>query len=204
LTEGALKAIQNISIKNVLDTAENARSAALAAAQAVEQEIFNAENTIPEAFGKNGSKCYFNQNNSVAEAFGLADNKETCFFNKENSVRDAIKNLDSKINTKVDNNVFDEYKTTIYTQTETDTLLSTKVNNDTLNNYYNKEEINTSLSTKVNNSDLDNYYDKDYIDGIIKSLQDKISALEEEINTLKSYHSNENVENPEDEIIPEE
>lgn len=198
LTEGALKAIQNISIKNVLDTAENARSAAIAAVQAVEQEIFNAENTVPEAFGKNGSKCYFSQDNSVAEAFGLADNEETCYFKSGNSVRDNIENLDSKINTKVDNNIFDEYKTTIYTQVETDALLSTKVNNDTLNNYYNKEEINTSLSTKVNNSDLDNYYNKDDIDGIIKSLEDKISTLEEEINTLKSYHSNENVENPED------
>ena len=183
LAEGALKAIQNISIKNVLDTAENARSAAIAAAQAVEQEIFNAENTVPEAFGKNGSKCYFNQDNSVADAFGLADDKETCYFKSGNSVRNTIENLDSKINTKVDNNIFDEYKTTIYTQTETDALLSTKVNNDTLNNYYNK----------------------DYIDGIIKSLQDEISTLKNKINTLESYHSNENVENPEDEeIIPEE
>ena len=202
LITGCIKALK----KDLENTIANVDSKVTDIAEDI-NSIQVAANTAVGALGTqaDNSQFYiFNTSNTIAEAFGLSDDKNSCFFNEENSVRDTVENLDSKINTKVDNNIFNEYKTTIYTQTETDDLLSTKVNNDTLNNYYNKEEIDISLSAKANNTDLDNYYNKEEIDGIIKSLRDEISTLKDKINTLESYHSNESVENPEDEVIPEE
>lgn len=220
------------SIKAIDDKTDVATELVKVIAQTVDSDIFNADNTIPETFGKNDdSICYFSQENSVAEAFGLTDNEKACYFKSGNSVRDAIENLDSKINTKVDNNVFDEYKTTIYTQTETDTLLSTKVNNSDLDSY--KEEINTSLSEKVSNTTLESYKEEinTTLDSkvsndtftttvgnleelgekslmeLINDLQVKINDLETTINILKEYHSEENPippENGEEVINPEE
>jgi hypothetical protein len=138
LAEGALKAIQNISLQKVIDTANTAQSAALAAAQAVEQKIFNAENTIPETFGKNDNDaCYFNQHNSVASAFGLTDNEEACFFNEKNSVKKNIQDLAADIvglnNTKTDKSTFN-----VEIQ-EINKALKAKVDNSTLESYLTTE-----------------------------------------------------------------
>ena len=202
LITGTIKALK----KNLEDT--------ISVTQGDVNSAKDLANTAMDALGEYGDddKSVFNAKRTIADAFGRRDDG-LCYFNSENTVRNSIEMLDDKIiekenalnadiqkinNNKVNNSDFNNYKTTIYTKTEVDNLLSTKVNNNTLNSYYNKEEINTSLSTKVDNTDLDNYYNKGDINGIIKSLEDKISTLEEEINTLKSYHSNENVENPED------
>ena len=83
-------------------------------------------------------------------------------------------------------------KSSLYTKTETSTLLGNKLDNSALNNYYTQLQINTSFGnyyTKTHiDNEFDNYYLASYIDTDILDLNDDIN-LKFDSGDIANYYN---------------
>jgi hypothetical protein len=101
-------------------------------------------------------------------------------------------NTDTLLSGKVDNATLNNY----YTKTQNDSLLSDKVNNSTLTSYYTKTENDTLLNTKQDKSEMSNYFTKTQADNKFALQSDlttsnqNISSNSNSINTINSNFDN--------------
>ena len=83
-------------------------------------------------------------------------------------------------------------KSSLYTKTETSTLLGNKVDNTTLNNYYTQLQINNSFTNYYTKTYIDNefgnYYLASYIDTTISDLNDDIN-LKFDSGDIANYYN---------------
>lgn len=149
--------------------------------KAVDAEIFDAEHTIPEAFGNSRNNRYFSQDNSVAATIGLTKNNDLQ-FNKDNSIA-AVLGIDPD---SEDEQCYFNATNTVWKKIE-------ECSNNNDNNSSNITHIiehNNQIDTNINNINNiigENELDEDEtIMSVIKQLQDRIETLENQLNNSQS------------------